>query len=132
MKKAVILAVAVIIEAAVICSVMFYQRNRNPFKNVSANNIQEVTICNPAESKVLTQGDDITLVLNTLKEMKLVKKQSNEKEGFAFVIYMKLKNGKKMDTTILSKDIIINNQYYKPDKDYCDVVREIYDKLPKE
>jgi hypothetical protein len=31
--------------------------------------------------------------------------------------------------SILSGDILINSQNYQPDKDYCDIIRDIFNEL---
>lgn len=127
MKKVVI--IASVFMAAVIFTVILSQKNREPLRNVLADNIKKIDISKASDCITVEKGDDITLLLNALKEMKLIRKMSNDKDGFAFIIQIALENGETMKIIIRSKDIIVNNKYYKPDKDYCDKFNEIFHQL---
>jgi hypothetical protein len=131
MKKKNIIITSILIIIIIAIAVWVRSSNANPLKNINTEDIVEMTIGDPTKYYSITEDEDIQTLFNVLKSMNLSRGFNRQKEGFAFFIDIKLKSGEKAFISILSKDIIINNHNYKPDKDYCDSIREIFDTLAK-
>lgn len=126
--------------AIVISIVAWSGNNSNNLEDTDISNIEEITdvniasievitLHNPAQYYTITNQDDIQLLFTTLQSMKLRSKPNSNKDGFAFLIDIKTQNGETINMSILSEDIKINGKTYKPDKDYCDTIRKIFDEL---
>lgn len=114
---------------AVITIIVWLVSDSNKLKSIDTTNIKEITIHNPAKYFTITEKDDIQLLFNTLQSMKLRRTLNSNKDGFAFLIEIELKSGDIIYMSILSGDININGNNYQPDKDYCDILREIFNNL---
>ena len=74
----------------------------------------------------LTEKGDIKEFTDILDSMKLKKKLRPESDGFVFSIVIYHENNKNNHLTLL-EDIIIDGQYYRCDRDYCDDMLKLYD-----
>lgn len=101
----------------------------NPLNSIDSSEIKEITIYNPAVGFVITEQGDIKTLVKLLKSMELKKKKDKHLEGFAFLITITLANKNTISMGILSGDIAIDSQHYSPDKDYCDSIRAVFNKL---
>ena len=101
----------------------------NELKHLDLGDIEEITISDPTGYYTIGEQEDIQLFFEVLQSMHLSRKIDTHKDGFAFLIDIKLYNGEKIKINVLSKDIRINWHVYKPDKDYINNIREIYNKL---
>ncbi|MFN7251548.1 MAG: hypothetical protein ACK4M9_12245 [Anaerobacillus sp.] len=97
-------------------------------KDLDTADIAEITIAS-TEYYTITEPKDIETLLTVLQSMNLSRRLPHSKDGFVFLIDIKLKSGETIGMSILSDDIIINNHNYKPDKNYSDSIREVFDKL---
>lgn len=141
--KRMIIILTIVVAVVFVVSIVVWVRNSSNNREYTGTSdiegltdmdkvsIQEITIHNPSEYYTITDQDDIQLLFTVLQSMKLRSKSNSNKEGFAFLLDIKINNDKKINMSILSKDIRINGQNYEPDKDYCDIIRKIYNKLSK-
>lgn len=125
-RKTKIILLTAIIVITIALTVWVGGMNMNPFKNMNAVDITEITIHNPTKYYTITEKEDIQILFDSLQSMNLRKKLKSNKDGFAFLIEIKFKNGETIDMSILSKNIRIKNIYYKPDNDYCNRVLKIF------
>ena len=127
-KKKIIFSVVTI--AAIIVFVLWvWIINMNPFRNMDVAEIETITLHNPSQYFTITEQEDIQVLFKELQSMHLSRKIGIRKDGFAFLMTINLKNGKKINMSILSNDININRRNYRPDKNYCNSILEIFDKL---
>lgn len=131
-EKKVIIKLSSFIVVAIICAIVLNRKNTNPFSDVSANNIKQINISKPSDSITIEKEEDITSLLNSLKEMKLTKMSSTERDGFAFIINIEQKNGEIIKAIIRSKDIAVDNKYYKTNRDYCDKFSELFNQFSQQ
>ena len=128
-KKNIILAAILAIATIIAIAVWVGGSNLNQLKDMDSADIAEIIICNPAKYYTITEQEDMQTLLESLQSMNLSRKLKNNKDGFAFLIDIKLKSGETIKMSILSGNIRINNHYYKPDKDYCNSIGEIFNTL---
>lgn len=131
MKKNIIMLTSILIIIIIAITVWARSSNVNQLKTMNTADIVEITIGDPTKYYSITNYEDIQTLFNVLQSMNLSRKFNSHKDGFAFFIDIKLKSGEKMYISILSKDVRINNHNYKPDKDYCNSIREVFDTLSK-
>lgn len=131
MKKKIAMLTSILIIIIISIAVWVTSSNVNQLKNINTADIVEITISDPTKYYSITKHEDIQTLFNDLQSMNLSRKFNSHKDGFAFLIDIKLKSGEKIYISILSKDVRINNHNYKPDKDYCNSIREIFDTLSK-
>ena len=129
MKRMILIVVICISVVCVAASAVHVMRNKNPFDKLSASDIQQVDLSDPAHVVTTEDENDIKLILHTLKNIKLKRISSTKKDGFAAIIIMKLSSGKKTDIIIRSGEMVINNASYKPDKDYGRVFQNILEQI---
>lgn len=130
MKKTKLIIVLFISVLCVSVSVIHIMRNKNPFSKLSADDIQQIQLSDSAEEIVTTDKvEDIQLIVNALNSMKLKSVVSSGKDGFAARVTLKLKSGKQTEVLIRSKDIMINDKCFEPDKNYCDEFRNILQQI---
>ena len=129
MKRTILMVVFCIIAMCVAARVAYVMRNKNPFDKLSASDIRQVELSNPAHVATTENEIDIKLILHTLKNMKLKRISSTKKDGFTAIIIMKLSSGKKTNIIIRSGEMVINNASYKPDKDYGVVFQSILEQI---
>jgi len=101
----------------------------NPLESMKPEEIREITISSPGEYFTITEANDIALLFSTLESMKLRRSLSSIKDGFAFLIDIDLENGERINMTVLSEDIHIDGRNYRPEKDPCDDIRNVFDRL---
>ena len=129
MKRMILIVVICISVVCVAASAVHVMRNKNPFDKLSASDIQQADLSDPAHVVTTEDENDIKLILHTLKNIKLKRISSTKKDGFAAIIIMKLSSGKKTDIIIRSGEMVINNASYKPDKDYGRVFQNILEQI---
>lgn len=130
MKKTKLIIVLFISVLCVSVAVIHIMSNKNPFSKLSVDDIQQIELSDSAEEIVSTgKVEDIQLIFNTLNSMKLKRAFSSRKDGFAAKVTLKLKSGKQTEVLIRSKDIMINDKCYEPDKNYCDEFRNILQQI---
>jgi len=129
-KKKTILTIVFLV-IAVITIIVWVISDSNKLKSMDTTNIKEITIINPAKYFTITEKDDIQLLFNTLQSMKLRRTLNIHKDGFTFLRDIELKSGNIIHMSILSGDINIDGHNYQPDKDYCDILSEIFNNLSK-
>jgi long-subunit fatty acid transport protein len=130
-KKKITMLTSVLIIIIIAIAVWVRYSNVNQLKNVNTADIVELIISDPTKYYSITKHEDIQTLFNVLQSINLSKKFNSHKDGSAFLIDIKLKSGEKIYISILSKDVRINNHNYKPDKDYCNSIREVFDALSK-
>jgi hypothetical protein len=104
--------------------------NVKQLKDLDTVDIAEITIAS-TEYYTITEPEDIETLLSVLQSMNLSRRFPHNKDGFVFLIDIKLKSGETIGMSILSENITINNHNYKPDKNYSESIREVFDKLAK-
>ena len=103
----------------------------NPLESLKPEEIKEITISSPGEFFTITEANDIELLFSTLQSMKLRRSLGSNKDGFAFLIDIDFGNGERVNMYILSEDIHIKGCNYRPEKDPCDDIRNVFDRLEK-
>lgn len=131
MKKNITILTSILIIIIIVIAVWVRSGNANQLKNMNTAGIVEITIGDPTKYYSITKREDIQTLFNQLQSMNLIRKFNNNKDGFAFSIVIKLKSGEKIYMSMLSKDVRINNHNYKPDKNYCNSIRKVFDELSK-
>jgi len=123
--------VAITITLLALFTAIFLWRvsDANPLESMKPEEIREITISSPGEFFAITETNDIELLFSTLQSMKLRRSLSSNKDGFAFLIDVDLENGERINMTVLSADIYIDGRNYRPIKDPCDDIREVFDRL---
>lgn len=101
----------------------------NEIKHLNLGDVEEIAISDPTGYYTIEEQEDIQLIFEVLQSMHLSRKIDTYKDGFAFLIDIKLCNGEIIKISVLSEDIRINWHVYTPDKDYINNIREIYIKL---
>ncbi|MGF7144881.1 hypothetical protein HNQ56_003314 [Anaerotaenia torta] len=101
----------------------------NELKDIVLGDIEEITFHDPVGYYTIEEQKDVQLIFEFLQSMHLSRKINTHKDGFAFLIDIKLYNGEIIEVCVLSKDVRINRHNYKPDKDYINYIREIYNTL---
>ena len=101
----------------------------NPLEIMKPEEIKEITISSPVECFTVTEANDIELLFSTLESMQLRRSLSGNKDGFAFLIDIDLGSGERINMTILSEDIHIDGRNYRSEKDPCDDIRNVFDRL---
>lgn len=111
----------------VFCISFFVWRNRNirVADIIDFDTITKVEIWLNDDSVTLTESEDIKKFTDILDAMKLKKKLRTESDGFVFTIVIYHENNDKNHLTLL-EDIIIDEQYYGCDRDYCDDMLKLY------
>lgn len=131
MKKKII---GSIILCIVILSAVIIVRNRQKtvrlLENVDIETISNIIIYQPATYITITEHNDIKKIVDLLQSMKLKKSRPSEKAG-AFPVFINFHNGDSIDYVFLSEEVTTDEGCYKPDRDYCDDIRSLYDELSK-
>ncbi len=120
-----VLLSTIVILAVLLAVVALVSRNSSALKDIDATNVEEITFQNTYDVITLTEQADIQKLFENLQSMKFKRTLNYHKFGAAILIDMKLKSGEKISMSILSDDIIINDNNYIPDKDYQDEIRAI-------
>ncbi len=120
---------AIVIMVAVISITAWIGRYSNILNDIDTSDVEEITFHDSYENIALTEQSDIQVFLKELQSMKFKKMLNYHKYGAALVIDIKLKSGNILSMSILSDDIIINGINYRPDKDYRDKVKYIFNTL---
>lgn len=132
MKKKLLAAAAVVLITVIIASVVIKEDiNRNPLIEIDTADIEEITIHNPVKYYTITEPEDIKTLFDVLQSFKLSKKSDTEKDGFAYIINVKLKSNNTLNMNVLSHDIKIDNQNYKPAINYCNDLYVLFITLSK-
>lgn len=128
MKKKLITIIAAMLVIIFVFKI-YRSYNMNELKHLDLTDIDEIAISDPTGYYTIEEQEDIQLIYDALQSMHLSRKIDTHKDGFAFLIDIKLHNGEIIQINVLSKDIRINWHVYSPDKDYTNKIREIYNKL---
>jgi len=131
MGKKLILLGAVLLIVIISIAAWAFTIDINPLKEINKTEIDEITIHNPTKYFTITDQEDIQTLFEELQSMNISRNLNTKKVGFAFIIDIKLKNGETLEMSILSKDIRINNHNFKPKKDYCNRIQDIFNFLSK-
>lgn len=124
LKKVVIITIVIL--AAVISLTAWLGRNSNMLKDMGASEVKEITFVNGFDNIILTEQNDIQVLFKALKSMKFQRIQNYHTYGTALLIDLKLISNETLSMSILSDDIIVNGLHYKPDKDYCLEIQNIF------
>ncbi len=126
MKKYMSLICIVVVIA--LCISFFVWRNSiiHVAEIIDFNMITKVEIWSGDNCVTLTEDGDIKKFTDILDSMKLKKRFQQESDGFVFSINIYKENNEQNDLTLF-RDIRIDRQYYRCDRDYCDDVRKLYD-----
>lgn len=100
-------------------------RNKNPLDGLRASDVQEVELSGPVHWVSTERKEDIDLIVHTLKSIKLKRIISTNKDGFAAALTIRLSSGKEINIVIRPEEIVLDDAYYKPDKDYSSTFQEI-------
>lgn len=116
-----------IVFVIVLCISFFVWRNRviRVADIIDFDMITKVEIWLTDDCVTLTESEDIKKFTDILDSMKLKKKLRPESDGFVFEIVIYHKNNDKNHLTLF-EDIIIDEQYYGCDRDYCDDMLKLY------
>ena len=116
-----------IVIVIVLCISFFVWRNRSirVADIIDFDTITKVEIWLNDKCLTLTEEGDIKELTDILDSMKLKKKLRSESDGFVFTIVIYHENNDKNHLTLL-EDIIIDEQYYGCDRDYCDDRLKLY------
>ena len=116
-----------IVIVIVLCISFFVWRNRSirVADIIDFDTITKVEIWFTDDCVTLTESEDIKKFTDILDSMKLKKKLRSESDGFVFTIVIYHENNDKNHLTLL-EDIIIDEQYYGCDRDYCDGMLKLY------
>ena len=126
MKKYMSLICIVVVIA--LCISFFVWRNRviHVAEIIDFNMITKVEIWSGDNCVTLTEDGDIKKLTDILDSMKLKKRFQQESDGFVFSINIYKENNEQNDLTLF-RDIRIDGQYYRCDRDYCDDMRKLYE-----
>ena len=125
-------AITIILLAIFTATFLWRVSDANPLESMNPEEIREITISSPAEYFTITESNDIELLFSTLQSIQLRRSLSRNKDGFAFLIDIDLVSGERINMTVLSEDIHIDGNNYRPDKDPCDEIRRVFDRLAEE
>lgn len=130
MKKGRIIcsAIAVFILIA-LCLIWNKARYKNVMEDINLSTVDKVIIYNPAENISITQQEDICNILQVLQSMNLKKSFPVSKDGYAFLIEIYHVDGKVTSIVMTSEYLVINDIFYKCERDYCEDVRKLYDEF---
>ncbi len=119
-----------IIVAVVLCVSFFIWRNRTIYVAdiIDFDNITKVEIWRNDKCLTLTEDGDIKEFTDILDSMKLKKRLNPNRDGFVFAIDIYYENNNE-SWLVLFKNIVIDGQYYRCDRSYCDDMRKLYERF---
>lgn len=124
MKKIFVLCICITILAIIF---VLSGKEANVLPNLNVDDLDKIVIYNSDESVVLNQKDDIQKLVDILTSMQLKKTSANTKDGYAFLIELYDRNGKKNTITVASSNIVVEGKNYKCGEDYCGQIRNVYE-----
>jgi len=121
--------IAIVLLALFTAIFLWRVTDANPLESMKPEEIREITISSPGEFFTITEANDIKLLFSTLQSMHLRRIIENNKDGFAFLIDIDLEYGERIQMSVLSEDIYIDGRNYRPIKDPCNDIRDVFDRL---
>ncbi len=124
--KYIVIAFVLIIVGAF--GIGYFTVEANPLVKADNREIKEIFIADPSSNYIVTEPEDIDNIIDILKDMKLYRRWNENTMGFSFMIDITYANNETTSIT-MSNYIRIDNNYYKWDKEYFEVLRKVYDGL---
>ncbi len=129
MKRRKAVLTTIVIMVAIISIAAWLGRNSSVLKDIDTSDIEEITFLYSYEYTTLTEQEDIQILFEKLQSMKFKKILNYHQYGPSLLIDIKLKSGETKSLAILSNDIIINGQHFRPNKDYSESITNVFDTL---
>lgn len=129
MKPKILGIVRGVIVCIIILSVVVIVWNRQKtvrlLEDTNIETISGVVLYLPGRWITVTEQEDIKRVIDTLQSMKLKKRMPSGKAG-GMPLDICYRNGEKIEFGFLSDEVTAENGCYRPDRDYCDDLRNFY------
>jgi len=131
-KKFTMILVIVLLLIAVsgISIYMYFGKSIEPLQNINTAEIKEIYFSDPATNYIVSDDADIELIIKQLCKMKLHRRMNKDVDGFAFLIDIVYKNDETTTISLEGSDMIkIDGDCYLSDHNYCDEIKELFDRL---
>lgn len=131
MKKKVIVSMGCIMITLVACILWYSMREVKPLENVNVAELGKMTVAYNGEWIEMVQQGDMKAVMEALGQMRLRRAIPMDYDGFNAIIDLYDKDGN-IDKIVIRGDyIIINENYYKSERDYSADFRKVANNIAK-
>lgn len=131
MKRKTIMASVGCVIIFLVGLIWYWMGEVKPLKDMNIAELDKMTIAYHVEWIETAEQEDMKAAVEALQSLHLRRAIPMDYDGFNATIDFYYQDGSTGWITIRGEDIIINDKYYKCDKDYSDDFRKVIEKIAK-